>query len=86
MYTWKKDIQRKVVPERHFSDGPGRIVGEVGGQDANAQLRVAIEVEEAVRTVDVVERGEGGHAPVDRHGVEAQLAPARQEQPVRVGT
>ncbi len=58
----------------------------MGGQDANAQLRVPIEVEEAVRTVDIVEGGEGGHAPVDRHGVEAQLAPARQEQPVRVGT
>jgi hypothetical protein len=78
--------REKVLPKWHFSDGPGRIVGEVGGQDANAQLRVPIEVEEAVRTVDIVEGGEGGHASVDRHGVEAQLAPARQEKPVRVGT
>jgi hypothetical protein len=58
----------------------------VGGQDANAQLRVTVKVEEAVGAVDIVERGEGRDAPVDRHGVEAQLAPAGQEQPVGVRT
>jgi hypothetical protein len=56
----------------------------MGGQDADAQLSVAIEVEEPVGTVDIVEGGEGGDASVNRHGMEPQLTPTRQEQPVRI--
>ncbi len=58
----------------------------MGGQHADAQLRVPVEVEEPVGTVDIVEGREGGHTSVNRHGVEAQLATAGQEQPVWIGT
>ena len=74
----------KHLPQRYFSDWPGGVVGQMGRQDADAQLRVPVEVEEAVRAVDVVEGGEGGDAPVDGHGMEAQLTAARQEQPVGI--
>ncbi len=74
------------MPEGNFSDRPGRVIGEVGGQHADAQLRIAVEVEETVGTVDIVKGREGGHTPVNGHGVEAQLATAGQEQPVGIGT
>ena len=38
-------------------------------QDADAQLRLPVEVEEAVRAVDVVKGSKGGDAAVDRHGM-----------------
>ena len=43
-----------------------------------------VEVEEPLGAVDVVEGGEAGDGAVDAHGVRAQLAARRQQQPVRV--
>lgn len=47
-------------------------------------LYLAIDVEEALWAVDVVEGGEGVDSTVDGHGVGAKLTACRQEEPVRV--
>ena len=55
-------------------------------QHADAEFTLAIEVEEALGAVDVVEGGEGGDRAIYRHGVAPQLPPPGQEQPVRIGS
>ena len=49
----------------------------------SANLRV--EVEEAVRTVDIVERSKAGHRSVNVHGMDVHASPATQEYPLRIG-
>ena len=80
----ERDLVRR-TSEWNLPDGPGRVVAQVGRQHADSQLRVPVEVEEALGAVDVVKGGEGDDGPVDGHRVEAQLPPASQEHPVRVG-
>ena len=46
---------------------------------------LSIEIKEAMRAVDVVERSEAGHRAIDVHRVDVHPSPATQEDPVRVG-
>merc|ERR1719187_2204621 len=81
----KRDVMRR-APQRHLAYGPGGVVGKVTRQDADTKLGGSVEVEEAVRAVDVVEGSERRYRTVYRHGVGPQLSPTRQKQPVRVRT
>ena len=47
---------------------------------------LSVEVDESLGTVDVVEGCETGHRTVDGHGVGTKLTPARQHEPVGVGS
>jgi hypothetical protein len=50
--------------EGDFPNGPGIVVGEVGGKDADTQVTLAVEVQITRGTVDVVERREASHTSI----------------------
>ena len=58
----------------------------MGWQDTNPQLRLSVEVEEAMGAVDIVEGGKGGDAAINRHGVGSQFTLPSEEKPVGIGS
>lgn len=58
----------------HLAHWPIRIVVEVGGENGNLQFIVVIEVDQSIRTVDIVERRETLHCRLAVEAVRSKLA------------
>lgn len=68
----------------YFSRGPRAIVVQLTRKQADPHLLLAVEVQEPLGAVDVVERGKALDGTVDAHRVDLEVAPGAHQRPVRV--
>lgn len=71
------------APQWHLTDGPIRIVVEVGGENGNLQFVVVIEVDESIRTVDIVERCEALHCRLSVEAMRSKFTVGCKKHQIR---